>query len=146
MLRPARAQPYATAQQPSKIVFYDGNCPMCNSWVERIIRWDKKKVFRFAALESETAKEILTPLFPDYLKEDTIILFEHDHIYLRSNASLRILKDLGFPLSLGVVFLIVPGFIRDQVYKWFAGRRYKFGKRFDSCPLPPIEWRNRFLH
>ncbi|MFZ1677755.1 MAG: DCC1-like thiol-disulfide oxidoreductase family protein, partial [Saprospiraceae bacterium] len=71
MLRPADALPRAKAQQPSKIIFYDGVCPMCNTWVKRIIRWDRKKVFHFAALESETAQKLLTPLLPGYLAEDT---------------------------------------------------------------------------
>ena len=44
-----------------KIVFYDGNCPMCNSWVKRIIRWDMSKIFKFAPLEGETAKNIDNP-------------------------------------------------------------------------------------
>ncbi len=145
MLRPADAHPHASAQQPSKIIFYDGNCPMCNSWVKRIIKWDKKKVFQFAALESETAQKLLTPLLPDYLKEDTIIFRDDSQIYLRSNAVLRILKYLGFPLYLGLIFFFVPGFIRDGVYDWIAARRYKYGKRYDSCPLPPPEWRDRFL-
>jgi predicted DCC family thiol-disulfide oxidoreductase YuxK len=48
---------------------------MCHSWVKRIIRWDNKKTFKFAALESDTAKMILTPLLPEYLKEDTLVYF-----------------------------------------------------------------------
>ena len=129
----------------SKIVFYDGNCPMCNAWVKRLIKWDTKKVFSFAALEGETAQALLTPLMPDYLKEDTIIYYEDGRIYVRSNAAFRILKSLGGPLSLGSVFTIIPLPIRDGVYRWIANRRYKYGKRYDSCPLPPPEWRGRFL-
>ena len=129
----------------TKIIFYDGNCPMCNTWIRRILRQDKKKTYHFAPLESVTAKKLLTPLLPDYLKEDTIILLEDDHVYLRSNAALHILKDLGLPLSLGSAFLIVPRFLRDGVYNWIARRRYKYGKRYDSCPIPPPEWRDRFL-
>ncbi len=128
-----------------KIIFFDGNCPMCNSWVRRIIRWDDTKLFKFAALESETAKQILTPLLPDYLKEDTIVYYEDGRIYLRSNAALRILKALGVPYSLGSVFAAVPKSLRDGVYRWVAARRHKYGKRYDSCPLPPVEWRDRFI-
>lgn len=145
MLRPADALPRATAQQPSKIIFYDGVCPMCNTWVKRIIRWDRKKVFHFAALESETAQKLLTPLLPGYLAEDTFIFLDEDQIYLKSTAALRILKYLGFPLYLGLVFIFIPGFIRDGVYDWIAARRYKYGKRYDSCPIPPVEWGDRFL-
>ena len=128
-----------------KIVFFDGNCPMCHSWVKRIISWDKKKIFRFAPLEGETAKEMLTPLLPDYIKEDTIIYFEEGNIFMRSDAAFRIVRALGFPYSLASLGLLAPKFFRDSVYNRVATRRYQFGKRYDSCPLPPVEWRDRFL-
>src|SRR5688572_23663637 len=94
----------------SKIIFYDGNCPMCNSWVKRIIQWDDGKIFKLAALEGDTAKELLPPLLPDYLKEDTIIYYDDGRIYLRSNAALKIANALGIPYKFGSVFAIVPPF------------------------------------
>ena len=129
----------------SKIVFFDGNCPMCNSWVKRLIRMDHRKLFRFAPLEGETAQQLLTPLLPDYLKEDTIVYYDDGHFYLRSQAALRIGKALGFPYDLSIVFSVVPLSLRDSVYRWVASRRYKYGERYDSCPIPPSEWRDRFL-
>ncbi len=129
-----------------KIVFFDGNCPMCNSWVKRLIRMDPKKIFRFAPLEGETAHQLLSPLMPDYLKEDTIVYYDDGDIFIRSEAALQIGKALGFPYRLGTVFSIFPLFIRDGVYRWVANRRYKYGKRYDSCPLPPVEWGDRFLN
>ena len=119
---------------------------MCNSWVKRIIRWDDEKIFKFAALEGDTAREILTPLLPEYLKEDTIIYYDDGHIYLRSNAALKIINALGIPYKFGSVLAIVPLFLRDSVYRWVANRRYKYGERYDSCPVPPVEWRDRFLN
>ena len=118
---------------------------MCHSWVKRIIRWDNHKIFKFAALESDTAKMILTPVLPEYLKEDTIVYYDNGKTYLRSDAALQIGKTLGFPYLLGYAGVIIPKFLRDKVYRWVANRRYKYGKRYDSCPLPPVEWRDRFV-
>ena len=128
-----------------RIVFYDGYCPMCNSWVKQIVRRDKHKTFQFAPLDSETARKMLTSLVPDYIKEDTIIYYEDGKVFMRSDAALRILKTLGFPVSMLSMGLLVPKTIRDGVYNWVAKRRYKFGKRYEECPLPPLEWRDRFL-
>ena len=119
---------------------------MCNSWVRRIIRMDDTKLFHFAALESETAKEMLTPLLPEYVKEDTVVFYEDGRIYLRSDAALRILKTLGFPYALSSFLAIIPKTLRDGVYRWVANRRYKYGPRYESCPVPPVEWRDRFLY
>lgn len=126
-----------------KVIFFDGNCPMCHSWVKRIIRWDKKKIFRFAPLEGETAKKLLTPILPEYIKEDTIIYYDDGRIYMRSNAAIQIFEALGYNLL--AVTKFVPKNLRDAVYRWVANRRYKYGPRYDSCPLPPVEWRDRFL-
>ncbi|MEL7063535.1 MAG: DCC1-like thiol-disulfide oxidoreductase family protein, partial [Bacteroidota bacterium] len=54
-------------------------------------------------------------------------------------------RRLGFPFALAWVFMLVPGFIRDAVYKVIARNRYRwFGKR-DSCRLPTPAERARFL-
>ena len=116
---------------------------MCHAWVKRIIKWDKRKIFRFAPLEGETAVNYLTPLMPDYLKEDTIIYYQDGRIRMRSDAAIEILHMLG----LGGTFLLrwVPKKLLDAIYSQVASRRYKYGERFTSCPLPPAEWSDRFL-
>jgi predicted DCC family thiol-disulfide oxidoreductase YuxK len=113
--------------------------------VKRFLRWDKKKIFHFAPLEGETAKQMLGEIFPDFLKEDTIIYFVEGKVYVRSTAALKILSQLKFPYKLSVIGFLVPRLIRDAVYRWIANRRYAYGKRYDSCPIPPPEWRDRFL-
>lgn len=118
---------------------------MCHSWVKRLIRWDKEKVFTFSPLEGEYAKKVLGPLMPKYLEEDTIIYLDEDQIYLRSDAALKIFQTLGFPFNLLLPGRILPKEFRDGVYRWVANRRYKFGKRYDVCPMPPVGWRDRFV-
>lgn len=128
-----------------KIIFYDGYCPMCHSWVKRIIRWDKDKLFRFSPLEGPKAKALLSPLLENYLEEDTIVYYDEGNVYLRSDAALKILSQLQFPFTLLATGRIVPKSLRDNLYRWVANRRYRFGKRYDSCPVPPIEWKDRFI-
>ncbi len=118
---------------------------MCHSWVRRIIRWDKEKVFHFAPLEGQTANEILTPQFPHYLEEETIVLFDDGGIYVRSDAALRIMNALRLPFKLISVFRLMPPKLRDWVYNKVAANRYRYGPRYESCPIPPVEWRDRFL-
>ena len=40
------------------IVFYDGYCLLCNYWVQKLCRWDKKDRLRFALLTSTYAKQM----------------------------------------------------------------------------------------
>ena len=132
-------------QPNDKIIFFDGNCPMCHAWVKHIIRWDKKKLFRFAPLESDIARSTLTPLLPGFLEENTIIYVEQKKVYKRSEAILKIIHSLGFPFTILSAGRIIPKKLRDGLYTWVANRRYKYGPRYESCPIPPVEWRDRFL-
>ena len=118
---------------------------MCHSWVKRIIRWDKSKLFKFSPLEGELAQKTLSPLLPDYMKEDTIILYDDGNIFLRSDAGLKIAEILGFPYNVFVAGRLLPKRLRDGIYRWVANRRYTYGKRYDSCPMPPVEWKDRFI-
>jgi predicted DCC family thiol-disulfide oxidoreductase YuxK len=40
---------------------------------------------------------------------------------------------------------LVPPGLADALYAAVARRRYRFFGRFDACPLPRPEWRDRFL-
>ena len=128
-----------------KIIFFDGLCPMCHSWVKRILRADTKKEIRFSPLEGKLAEELLTPVLPDYIQENTIVFFDNGEVFIRSDAALKIFKTLGFPYNIGVLGHLVPRRWRDGMYRWVANRRYRYGKRYDQCPLPPTEWRDRFV-
>ncbi len=130
---------------PDRIIFFDGNCPMCHSWVKRIIRWDRNKLFRFVPLESDLSLKILTPLLPEFLKENTIIYFQKGKTYIRSDAILEIIKIMNFPINIFYAGKVIPKSFRDKLYTWVAAKRYKFGARYSSCPIPPREWTDRFL-
>lgn len=128
-----------------KIIFFDGNCPMCHSWVKRILLADKKKEIKFSPLEGQLAADLLTPLLPGYMQENTIVFFDEGEVFVRSDAALKILHTLGFPYSIGFLGRLIPGTWRDAMYRWVASRRYRYGKRYDHCPMPPAEWRERFI-
>jgi predicted DCC family thiol-disulfide oxidoreductase YuxK len=128
-----------------KIVFYDGYCPMCNAWVRAILRWDKKKLFHFAPLQSDMARRTLQPLMPDFEKQDTLVFFNEDRVYVRSDAALKVAALLPAPFSWLAIGQLFPRFLRDGVYRWVARNRFRIHKKLDECPLPPPEWRERFI-
>lgn len=121
-------------------------CNFCNSSVNFILKRDKKKVFKFASLQSDFAGEILRRNGIDETTLNTLILAEGGtKIYKRSSAALRIAGRLRFPWHLTYVFIIIPPFIRDFIYDIIARNRYRwFGKR-DACRIPTAEERERFV-
>jgi predicted DCC family thiol-disulfide oxidoreductase YuxK len=126
-------------------VLFDGVCNLCNGFVQFIIRNDERGRFQFGALQSTEAQRLLigTELRPQEL--DTVIYLRKGKVLTRSTAALHILKDMGGAWPLMAVFLVVPRFIRDAVYRFVANNRYRWFGRRESCMLPTPELRARFL-
>lgn len=128
------------------VILFDGVCNLCTASVQFVIRHDQRKVFVFAALQSENGKRLLS----DYhLPENdllSIILIEDNKIYLRSTAALRIAKRLRglWPLLYG--FIIMPKLLRDGIYNYIAKKRYKWFGKQTVCMVPTPELRARFLN
>ena len=133
------------AEQPHPVVLFDGVCNFCNASVQWILRRDRAGTFRFASLQSAAAKAELSRIGLVDFQPDSVVLIEGGRHFLRTDAALRIAMRLGFPWSLFAVFLVVPRFLRDPIYRLIARYRYRwFGKR-DSCMVPTPAVRARFL-
>ena len=127
------------------IILFDGVCNFCNGNVNFLIRQDKKNVFRFAALQSQTAQKLLAQYKKQKKGFESFVLMQDGKAYEKSSAALKVLKKLPWYWKWAQVFWIVPKFIRDGVYDVIARNRYKwFGKK-EECMIPTSEVRNRFL-
>ena len=127
------------------ILLFDGVCNLCNGSVLWVIRRDPAGRFRFASLQSEVGRQLLAEagLPPSALS--TVVLYADGRFYTRSDAALGVLARLGSPWSWLAVFRLVPRALRNRLYDWIAGNRYRwFGKK-ESCMIPTPELRNRFL-
>jgi len=127
------------------IILFDGVCNFCNGSVNFLIRQDKKNVFRFAALQSQTAQKLLAQYKKQKKGFESFVLMQDGKAYEKSSAALKVLKKLPWYWKWAQVFWIVPKFIRDGVYDVIARNRYKwFGKK-EECMIPTPDVRNRFL-
>ncbi|MCX6296171.1 MAG: DUF393 domain-containing protein [Bacteroidetes bacterium] len=129
----------------STIILFDGICNFCNSYVNKIIKHDKKNKFKFATLQSEAGKRILSKYIIDYQVYDSIILIENKTVFSKSTAVLKIAKHLGGLYALAFAFIITPTFIRNAVYDFIAKNRYQwFGKK-ETCMVPTEEIKSKFI-
>ncbi|WP_299060820.1 DCC1-like thiol-disulfide oxidoreductase family protein [uncultured Polaribacter sp.] len=130
-----------------KVILFDSVCNLCNSAVLKVIQFDKKNVFLFAALQSKKGKQIIKQLNIDVAKIDSIILYEPGISYeIKSTAALKVMIDFGGIWNLSHVFLLLPEGFRDAVYDFIAKNRYKwFGKK-DNCMIPSPELNAKFLN
>lgn len=129
-----------------KIILFDGVCNFCNATINKLIKLDKKDIFLFCSLQSDTGKKIVSDLKIDTSKIDSIILFEPGlAYYIKSTAALEVINSLGSFWSLFNVFYIFPSNIRDILYDFIAKNRYKWFGKSTQCMMPTPELKSKFL-
>ncbi len=127
------------------IILFDGVCNLCSGAVQFVIKYDKKNIFRFAALQSETGRHLLMSygLPGHHLK--SFVYIGGDKVFTRSEAALKVAARLSYPVKLLSVFVIIPGFIRNFMYEVIARNRYRlFGKK-ETCMMPTGALKERFI-
>lgn len=127
------------------VLFYDGECGLCDRFVQFVLRHDPREYFQFAPLQSRAGREQLTRLGLSETDLRTMVLVEAGKPYLRSSAALRVYRRLGggWPLLFG--FIAVPKPVRDAVYCLVARNRKRWFGSPTQCPVMPPEWRRRFI-
>jgi len=128
------------------IILFDGVCNFCNASVNFILKRDPKGIFRFTPLQSEAGQNLLKKFGLSTDDLDTMLLIDGDKHYTRSSAGLRIAARLSGLWPIFAVFLIVPKFLRDIVYKVIAKNRYRWWGKRDTCMIPTPEMKDRFLN
>ena len=127
------------------MILFDGVCNFCNAGVNFIIKQDKKKVFHFAALQSEAGQNLLQQFNLPKEGFDSFVLIYNGKAYKKSSAGLKVYSQLPWYWKWTQAFWIAPRFIRDAVYDFIARNRYKwFGKK-DACMIPTPDVKSRFL-
>ena len=123
------------------VIFYDGQCKVCNLAVGFVIRHDRTRKFRFSSLQSDTAAKALPEIHIDKQYPESIVYLERGNIYQHSTAVLRIFKQMGKGWQFLYIFILIPAPVRDLMYRLIARNRYKWFGKASSCPLIPLESR-----
>lgn len=127
------------------VVLFDGVCNLCNTTVRFLLRRDRRRVFRFAPLQSTAGRELLERHGLDPEAFDSVVLLEGGRPFLKSDAALRMVAHLpGLWPWLGGL-RVVPRPLRDRLYDLVARHRYRWFGRQEVCALPDPEERDRFL-
>ncbi len=129
---------------PEKIIFYDGDCGFCNQSVQFVLKYQKDETIYFSAIQSEFTKNLFEERNWEIPDLSTVYFLENGILHAKSDAGLRISRNLKFPISIFQYFWIVPQFLRDKVYDFIAKRRHKISKGF--CAIPEKRDRERFLN
>lgn len=130
------------------LVFYDGECGLCDQVVRKLLQFDTEQQFLFAPLQGKTANDLLGDLPAELRNADSMILIENfrhwdRRIYLGSTAVFRIFWLLGGWWSpIGLLFFL-PSFLFNWMYRLVAKNRHRFFNQ--QCFVMPPEQKQRFL-
>jgi predicted DCC family thiol-disulfide oxidoreductase YuxK len=128
------------------VVLYDGSCGLCSRAVRFIAGHDPAGRYRYAALGSDVAADLLRGARVPPQLPDSVVLVEADgRVRVESDAALAILAGLRGPARHLARLRIVPRPLRDAVYRLIARTRYRIFGRHDVCELPAPWLRERFL-
>lgn len=131
-------------QDDRKIIFYDGDCMLCNRLIMFIMNKDIKDVY-FSPLQSAFAQQYLEPLGVDASRKSSVYFTVGGKIFSKSTAVLNILASIspGYVL-LSRILAIVPTALRDLVYDLVAKYRQRIFRE-KVCLLPTPEQRKKIL-
>jgi len=124
------------------VLFFDGNCNLCNRSVQFFLKSDSQQKLFFSPLTGELAGKFLSA---NARLSDTVVLLHKNKEHLRSSAIIRSLILLGFPWNISAVLLLIPGFIRDLFYRLVAKNRLRWFGRAHTCWIMQEKWKSRFV-
>ena len=141
-----KMKPLAPNLQPGdRVILFDGVCRLCSAWVRFLIRFDREHKFKLAAVQSEEGQAILSFFGLPLDEFETMLLVEGNQVYGKSDAFLRVLRQLPFPWPVFTCFRWIPRTLRDWVYDRIARNRYRWFGKYDTCRMPAAAERQRFL-
>lgn len=127
------------------IVVFDGQCLLCNGWVQFLLRHDTKKRIRFASIQGAAGQRLLAQAGLEIDGLQTLLVIDGDRSWQHTAAIFRVLHVLGWPWRLAWVGWLVPAPLRNALYRLGARNRYSIWGRSDTCMVPSPEVAARFL-
>lgn len=131
------------------LVFYDGNCGLCDRIVQFLLQEDRQKLFIFAPLQGVTASQYLKHLPPEIRFNDSLILIENyrssfPRVSILAKGALRIAWLLRWPWLMVGWLSFFPGWMFDWIYRLIASNRESLFPK-TQCVVPPCDQKDRFL-
>jgi len=133
------------------IILYDGVCGLCNRLNQFVLKRDRNDRFRFAALQSEFAGDVLrrhgvNPALLDTVYKLLNYSQPEERLASRSDAGIQILAELGGVWrTLASIVKHLPRWIRDKIYNLIARNRYQLFGKYQTCQIPDEKYRSKFL-
>lgn len=104
---------------------FDGVCALCNGAVSFLHKRLKNKNYEFIPSESDKGIKILEEYSIQQISQDSMVVIIKNQTFIKSDAVLKIVKDMKAHWKIFLIFKIVPKPIRDFIYTWISRNRHK---------------------
>ncbi|MDC1174774.1 DCC1-like thiol-disulfide oxidoreductase family protein [Bacteriovoracaceae bacterium] len=124
------------------ILFFDGECFICNYSVRIIEKLDAYNQFKYTSLSSNYTKEN----HPLLRNQNSVVVFFKDKYFYESEAVLLMLGKSYWPFRIiSMLFSFVPKRLRNYLYQFIARNRYRFFKKVEHCSLLDSSTREKLI-
>jgi len=127
------------------IIVFDGHCVVCSGFARFVVRHDRRAVFRLMAAQTPLGQAIYRHLNLDPVNFETNVLLENGRAWFKSEGTIRMFVQLGFPWSMSRVLRLVPRTLLDRLYDWVARNRLRWFGSQSTCFMAAPAHRDRFL-
>ncbi len=130
---------------PESIIFFDGECNLCNGFVQFVLKYEQAPEFKFSSLQSEFAQGFFKKHHFNSSSIDSVVVFHNNQFYWKSKAAFMVIAGLKIPYKWFYVFKLLPVFITDFFYNIIAKYRYKIWGKTNQCWVMTPAYKDRFL-
>jgi predicted DCC family thiol-disulfide oxidoreductase YuxK len=117
-------EPYSYRRDPAvpafpddrPIIVFDGYCSLCSGWARFVLKHDRRRRFRLLPAQSDLGRALYIHYGLDPEDYETNILIAGGLAWFKSEGSIRMAGELGFPWSMAKVFRAMPLGLRDRLY------------------------------
>src|SRR5688500_18519271 len=129
-----------------RVLVFDGVCVLCSHWVSFVLRHDRHRLYKFAAMQTATGRKLLSRHGLDPNDPKSFLLLASGRGYMDTDALIRVLRSFGGRWRvLAMMVRVLPRFLRDAAYRTIARNRYTLFGRHDVCIVPSEQTADRFL-
>lgn len=129
----------------NNIVYFDGICGLCNSFIGFLVKLDRNYKLRFATLQGENGQELIKKI--NFVNSDfeTVIFQKNDQVYTKSTAVFEIFKTIGGFWKILLIFKLLPTSLSDLIYGYISKKRYKIFGKLDQCDISKFNKPGQFI-
>ena len=143
----------AAAAVPGPVLFFDGECGLCQRLVRLLLRLDHGGRLRFARLQGPCAQAYLRAHGLPTMDFDTLIYVpewgrrDRPEYLVRTAGVIGALRSIGTRATraLAAAIAVFPTAWRDAGYRAIGRARHRIFGPWRPRPLPRPEWAARFL-